>query len=408
MYRRFKKDFKITMNSEQNYLQFLSILSESKKNEHKFFDEKKQKEPIVKMGKNLWLFTRYEDINLILHDSNFLRLTDPSQNEVVRSILDLDFEAHMKYRKILNKVFNSSLIQSLKIDQKIYNNLQYYKNKETIDIVEDVAIPVPVSIMYEIFGAQTPSKEEVSLIKKWAGNVLMPIGISMNKESYKQFKSDIEAFSNYLINLIFSSKYEKKEGLINYLKSYSIDGKKLSNEEIFSLCALIFTAGFETTVGSITSSIFNIIEDQDIVKFKNLQISNNKIQISNELIRHSSSIRFASRRISEDYFFKQNLDKTILLPKGDHVILSLESGNRDSAIFKDPHTIILDRENSNKNLAFGAGAHYCLGANLAKAQVGSIVCNFFKNTNNLKIVGQPLRHPSQAINGFTELCVRVD
>jgi cytochrome P450 len=396
------------MNSEQNYLQFLSILSESKKNEHKFFDEKKQKEPIVKMGKNLWLFTRYEDINLILHDSNFLRLTDPSQNEVVRSILDLDFEAHMKYRKILNKVFNSSLIQSLKIDQKIYNNLQYYKNKETIDIVEDVAIPVPVSIMYEIFGAQTPSKEEVSLIKKWAGNVLMPIGISMNKESYKQFKSDIEAFSNYLINLIFSSKYEKKEGLINYLKSYSIDGKKLSNEEIFSLCALIFTAGFETTVGSITSSIFNIIEDQDIVKFKNLQISNNKIQISNELIRHSSSIRFASRRISEDYFFKQNLDKTILLPKGDHVILSLESGNRDSAIFKDPHTIILDRENSNKNLAFGAGAHYCLGANLAKAQVGSIVCNFFKNTNNLKIVGQPLRHPSQAINGFTELCVRVD
>jgi cytochrome P450 len=396
------------MTTEENYLQFLDMLSRTKKDQHKFFDEKKEKEPIFKFGKSHWVLTKYEDINLVLRDSNFLRMYDPNEENAMRSILDLDFKDHAKYRKILNKVFNSSLIQSLKIDEKIYNNLQKYKDKEIIDVVEDIALPVPIEIMFEILGAPLPSKEEISLIKKWASNVLISISIRMTKNTYKSYLNDVENLGNYLINLIFHNKYIKKEGLITYLKSCYVDGKKLSNEEIFSLCALVFVAGFETNVGSITSSIFNIIEEQDAAKFSNLYLSNNKIQISDELIRHSSSVCYVTRRVDKDYVMNKNSNNPILLPEGDLVMAYLESGNRDTDIFSDPHSIVLDRQNSNKNLGFGAGAHHCLGAGLARSLISPIICDFFKNTKNVQIIGKPIKHPSDALNGFSELCVMTD
>jgi cytochrome P450 len=350
------------MNIKKESLQFLDILSKPKKEQHKFFDEKKEIEPIFKFGKNHWVITKHEDINLILHNDNFLKMHSQNEPNSVRSILDLDFEDHAKYRRILNKVFNSSLTKSLNIDEKIYNNLQNFKNKQTIDIVEDVALPVPISVMFEILGLPLPDKEEISLIKQWAGNVLMSISIRMTKSSYKKYLEDIENISNYLINLIFNNKYKKKEGLITYLKSCYVDEKKISNEEIFLLCALIFVAGFETTVGSITSSIFNIIEEKNVNKFNSIHLSNNKIQISDELIRHSSSICYVTRRISKDYVMNKGSDGEILLPEGDLVMAYLESGNRDKQVFFDPHSIILDRKNSNKNLSFGGRCPFLLGS----------------------------------------------
>jgi cytochrome P450 len=405
MYERSREKFKNTMTSEENTLQFLDILSKPKKYQHNFFDEKKEIEPIFKFGKNHWIITRYEDINLILHDDNFLKMYNPNEPNAVRSILDLDFEDHMKYRKILNKVFNSSLTKSLKIDEKIYNNLQTYKNKEIINIIDDVALPVPILVMFEIFGVPLPSKEEISLIKKWTSSSLIPMSIRITKRGYKEYSEDIENLSNYLINIIFNDKKTKKEGLITYLRSCYLDGRKLNNEEIFSICALIFLAGFETTLGSISSSIFNIIEDKHIDKFNNQTTLNNKIQMSNEIMRHSSNIRYTTRVASNDYVMNENSNNPIFLSQGDFVIAYLESGNRDKTIFKDPHNIILNRENSNKNLGFGGGAHHCLGAGLAREQLSPIICSFFKNIKNPVIVGEPIKNPSDAVNGFSDLHV---
>jgi len=394
------------MNLQEDYSEFLEITLKSKEDQYKYFDEKKQKEPIFKIKNDHWLISKYEDINTVLRSDNFLRMTDPNENDPVRSLLDLDFEDHSKYRKMLNQVFNSSLVKKLKIEQKVEYNLKQIQNKEKIDIIKDVAIPVPLQIMMEILGAPMPEEKEILLIKSWVTNIFNPVGVHVTRNSYKQYMDDMESLCTYLINMIFSNRYKKQDGLINYLKNYYVDGKKLSNEEILSICGLIFVAGFETTVGSITSSIFSIVQDKELLfNFQNLKIQDKTSQISDELIRHSSSVCYVARRISKDYTFYQNSDNPIFLPEGDFVLAHLESGNRDSTVFENPHNIILDRSNSNRHLGFGVGVHYCLGAMLARAEVAPIVNYFFKNVKNPRITESPTRHPSYAINGFSELCV---
>jgi cytochrome P450 len=104
------------MNLQEDYSEFLEITLKSKDDQYKYFDEKKQKEPIFKIKNDHWIVSRYDDINTILRSDSFLRMTDPNENDPVRSLLDLDFEDHGKYRKMLNQVFNSSLVKKLKIE----------------------------------------------------------------------------------------------------------------------------------------------------------------------------------------------------------------------------------------------------------------------------------------------------
>jgi cytochrome P450 len=394
------------MNLQEDYSEFLEITLKSKDDQYKYFDEKKQKEPIFKIKNDHWIVSRYDDINTILRSDSFLRMTDPNENDPVRSLLDLDFEDHSKYRKMLNQVFNSSLVKKLKIEQKVEENLKQIKSKETIDVVKDIAVPVPLQVIMEILGAPMPQEEEALLIKSWASNIFNSVGVHITRSGYKQYIEDMESLCTYLINVIFSDKYKKQDGLIDYLKNYYIDGKKITNQEILSICALIFVAGFETNVGSITSSIFSITQDEELLSnFQNLQIQNKTSQVSYELIRHSSSVCYAARWVGQDYVFYQDSDSPVFLSEGDFVLAHLESGNRDSTIFESPHDIILDRHNSNKHLGFGVGVHYCLGAMLARAEVAPVVDYFFKNVKNPRITGNPVRHPSYAINGFSELCV---
>lgn len=394
------------MSTQEDYSEFLEITLKSKDNQYKYFDQKKQDQPIFKIKDDHWVISRYEDINTVLRNDTFLRMTDPNENDPVRSLLDLDFEDHGKYRKMLNQVFNSSLVKKLKIEQKVEDNLKKIQEKEVIDVVKDVAVPVPLQVIMETLGAPMPEDEDISLIKSWASNIFNSVGVHITRNSYKQYMDDMESLCNYLINVIFSEKYQKQDGLIKYLKNYYIDGKRITNEEILSICALIFVAGFETNVGSITSSIFNIIENEDLLlEFQNLKIDDKVFQVSDELIRHSSSVCYAARRVGKDYTFYKDSDNPITLPEGDFVIAHLESGNRDITMFNNPHSIILDRHNSNKHLGFGVGVHYCLGALFARAEVSQIVSYFFKNVKNPKITGNPVRHPSYAINGFADLCV---
>jgi cytochrome P450 len=394
------------MNLQEDYSEFLEITLKSKDDQYKYFDEKKEKEPIFKIKNDHWVVSRYNDISTVLRNDSFLRMTDPNESDPIRSLLDLDFEDHGKYRKMLNQVFNSSLVKKLKIEQKVEENLKQIQRKEVIDIVKDVAVPVPLQVIMEILGAPMPEEEEILLIKSWASNIFNSVGVHITKNSYKQYIDDMESLCTYLINVIFSEKYKKQDGLINYLKNYYIDGKRISNEEILSICALIFVAGFETNVGSITSSIFTILQSKELLStFQKTKIEDKVFQVSDELIRHSSSVCYAARRLGKDYTFYENSDNPIVLPEGDFVIAHLESGNRDSNIFQNPHNIILDRHNSNKHLGFGVGVHYCLGALFARAEVSPVVDYFFKNIKNPEISGNPVRHPSYAINGFAELCV---
>jgi len=375
------------------------IYSKPKSDQYLFFDQKKDLEPVFKIAKNYWMVTDYDNTAKILRSKSFLRMEKPNIDNAVRSILDLDFDDHTKYRSLISQPFMSSKINILEIEKKISFLINECKNKNKIDILNDIAIPLPIMTISEILGLECPPVSDFEKIKEWSTGCMGVTDLNLSLSNYKKYTEDIENISYYLMNLFFNKKHQKTYGLINSLRNSVIDGRAVTDEEIFVMCTLIFVAGFETNVNAVTSGIYSILKDQKLLT----EISKNKLKenISDEIIRHSSPICYVNRRCAEDYV----VSDSITIPKGDLVILHLESANRDKSIFENPHEINFKRNNSEKHLAFGAGPHHCLGFSLAKKQIDLIIKAFFINFSKYQIEREPIRHPSYSVNGFVDFCV---
>jgi len=380
------------------------------KNPYPYLKDLRLNDPIHLTADGVILLTRYNDVAKCLKVQSYPHQIKSFDNGIVHAILDIDPPNHTKLRRFVAPMFTHSAIQELSgsINMTIDKYISKALDKEEVDIVNDIALPITFDTLSSMLGINSNDYEQA---KKWAVEIfslMQPISNLENRkrgsENRKRGIKITKEFFIYMTNSIFSKNQIKDGSIISFLKNQEIDNVKLTPEELVSTMAIIYIAGFETTVNSITNSLYNLVgKEEEVYKITNNHYRDS--EIADELLRHTTTIQMIIRKSLKDQVIKSKNDSKII-QKDQLIILHLGSANRDEDIFSNAENINIGRHNANRHLAFAAGAHYCLGATLARMQIEKIVKGFLSKVKNLELVEEPILRDNLSLRAYDHLYMR--
>lgn len=340
-----------------------------------------------------WFLTRYSDVQTVLTDPRFCVDDLPERlDEKALHLKQGDFEPltqtidkwlffveppdHTRLRSIVSKVFSTTRTEPMRtrIQAIVDRLIDAVPNPGQMDIMADLAAPLPAIVSAEILGI--PSGEHQHLMQ-WAYDLFHVFDQPLSLQDYQQINEVAGEFRAYFQRLIFGLRYQPQDSLIAKLVEAKQQGK-LSHDELLSFVTMLFSVGQETTENLIGNGILALLEHpQQLAELKqNPSLIGSAIE---ELLRYDSPVQIISRMAIEAV----ELDDKIIR-KGDKVNLLLGAANRDPAKFSEPDRLDLHRQESQR-LPFGAGIHYCLGAELARVQGQVAINTVVQRLNHLKL-----------------------
>jgi len=356
--------------------------TEFKHQAYKFYDNLRISKPIYPFtlpnNQKAWLITRYKDALMILKDKRFIKnpytLFDSNQLKdiipvqemevLISHMLNSDPPDHNRLRNLVHKAFTSKTIENLRGQvQDIANDLlDSLKYKNNIDLINEYAFPLPIMVIGKMLGI--PEKD-FRQFRNWS-NTIIEAGNLPGK--MHEALPEINSFRGYLSKLIKNKRQNPGVDLITNLIHAEDEGQFLTERELYSTIFLLIIAGHETTVNLIGNGVLALLENPE--QLERLRENPNLIKSAvEEMLRFYSPVELTTNRWArEDIVIDGNKIK-----KGEMVVVSLASANRDQNQFKEPQKFDISRED-NKHIAFGMGIHYCLGAPLARLE-GEIAIN---------------------------------
>ncbi len=336
-----------------------------------------------------WLITRYSDVQDVLKDARFAKnprnAMSPEQlkkrpwipsmfKPLEQNMLDLDSPDHTRLRALVHKAFTPRLIEQMRDQIQALTDelLDAAEPKGSMDLIADFALPLPLTIIGRILGV--PAKDNHKF-HRWT-KTLLSAGTNTN---YVVFIPIIMRFMGYLKKLIKERRAHPKDDLVTALVQAKDGSDKLSGDEVLAMIFLLLVAGHETTVNLIGSGSLALLEHPDQLEKLRSEPAIIKPAIE-ELLRFVCPVEMATERYARE-------DITIAgttIPRGELVLAVLGSANRDANYFDNPDILDVTREN-NKHLAFGLGAHYCLGAPLSRVEGQIAISTLIRRMPNLRL-----------------------
>lgn len=364
-----------------------------------------------------FMVTRYEDVQAIFKDPRFstdmrrrgsgdvngglVRFAPRSMRILGNQMVTQDDPNHARLKNLVHKAFTPARIASLhgRIEVITKDLLDDAAKRDVIDIVEDFALPLPMTVISEMLGVPEHMRKP---FRDLMTGMLDAPGVALFR-AFRQFSTTrkLIAFLNDLINL---RRREPDDGMITALIAAEQSGDTLDQEELIGMIFVLLLAGHETTVNLIANGVLALLENPD--QFRLLRDNPQHIKTAiEEFLRFTNPVEHGVVRFATEDLPVQG----VTIPKGSVVMAMLSSANRDEAVFKDPDTLDVTRD-PNRHLAFGVGMHYCLGAPLARME-GAIAINaLLARFPNLQLAIPPTAvrwRPSIAnFRGLMELPVR--
>ena len=365
-----------------------------------------------------WAITKHEDIieiekqnELFINDPRTTLMDIPTEDAIkeftggshllVRSLVHMDNPDHQLYRSLTQKWFAPPNLESLKKD--IRNIAKEYVNKmvdhgNECDFAKDVAIFYPLRVIMSILGV--PKEDEPRMLRLTQELFGGRDEDMIRDESETSSESNtITDFFEYFNSLTEDRRKNPTNDVSSVIANAKINNEQLGHLEAMSYYIIIATAGHDTTSSSTAGGILALIENPDqLSKLKN----NPSLMTSavEETIRWVTPVKNFFRTATQNYDLKDREIK-----KDDSILLCYPSGNRDEEIFADPFKFKVDRS-PNRHLAFGHGAHLCLGKYLAKIEMEIFYEELFKKIDNIQLNGEPEWVKASFVSGLKSLPIK--
>ena len=365
-----------------------------------------------------WAITKHEDIieiekqnELFINDPRTTLMDIPTEDAIkeftggshllVRSLVHMDNPDHQLYRSLTQKWFAPPNLESLKKD--IRNIAKEYVNKmvdhgNECDFAKDVAIFYPLRVIMSILGV--PKEDEPRMLRLTQELFGGRDEDMIRDESETSSESNtITDFFEYFTALTEDRRKNPTNDVSSVIANAQINNEQLGHLEAMSYYVIIATAGHDTTSSSTAGGILALIENpEQLSKLKN----NPSLMTSavEETIRWVTPVKNFFRTATQNYDLKDRKIK-----KDDSILLCYPSGNRDEEIFDDPFEFKVDRS-PNRHLAFGHGAHLCLGKYLAKIEMEIFYEELFKKIENIELNGEPEWVKASFVSGLKSLPIR--
>ena len=344
-------------------------------------------EPLVKVempyGGDAWLATRYEDVKIVLADPRFSRaeavgkdvprVMPPIEQET--SILSMDPPEHSRLRKLVARAFTARQIERLRPrTQAIVDELldRMIAAGSPADLAESLAWPLPITVICELLGVPVEDRDK---FRVWTDRLL-----SLSGAEIEQTEQARESLDAYLAELIARRRVEPTEDLLGQLVVARDEGERLSEGELVAFGVTLLVAGHETTANQTGNFVFLLLDQpqlwQQLVGDPDLVPA--AVEELTRFVPLGASAAFA-RIATEDLELGGRLVR-----KGESVVTTIASANRDEAVFDRPDEINLTRE-QNPHVGFGYGVHHCLGAPLARLELQLAVGTLVRRLPGLRL-----------------------
>lgn len=320
---------------------------------------------------------RFQDVSDILLDpSRFVSGQGQGPNFVPAAGIVSDPPMHTFYRSLVQDDFKPAAIAKLRprLEAIADDLLDAVEDKEVWDLHDDLAFPLPVTIICEIFGIPT---DDIQQFKLWSDASVA----ALSAQDPAPYEAELVRMRAYLIDLMRAKHDDLSDNsLLARIARARRDGVELTDEEAVSLVTALFVAGNETTTSLITNFMWRMLSGDYLwADFCAGKFSVE--QAINESLRYDPPLLGLFRTTSRD----AEIGDTPI-PEGTKVLTHYAAANRDPAVFENPDLFDPYRP-IQKILSFGLGLHFCLGSELAKLEAKTSLEALRDRFPNLRLAG---------------------
>ncbi len=365
-----------------------------------------------------WMVSRFADVNGLLRDRRLGRTYlhvashaemgrdeppewhDPFWRLVQSGMLDREPPDHTRLRRLVSKAFTPATVEGMRprieaiVDQLIGRALEAAE----FDLIADVAEPLPVTVVAELLGVPEADRH---LLRPWSADICLMYELSPSEDSQRAAVAASLAFGGYLRDLARDRRVHPGDDLISGLAQVAEAGDTLTEDELIGTCALLLNAGHEASVNGTGNAWWTLFRHPDALAALRADPSLVPSAIE-ELLRFDTPLPMFERWVLEDIELYG-----VRIERGAELALQFASANRDPEGIERPDSLVLDRR-PNPYISFGAGIHYCLGAPLAKLEMGILFDALLRRMPGLELVSTPVWKPTFVLRGLQSLPVVVE
>ncbi|MGE2691279.1 cytochrome P450 [Mycolicibacterium pulveris] len=326
----------------------------------------------------------------------------PLWDRVTRSILNMDGDEHRRLRGLVSRAFTPRGTARMEptIHTVVNELIDRVATDGGCDFVADIARPYPIPVICALLGAP---REDWQQFSRWAEDIfkIVSFDCDLAEEEPAILKAWGE-FDDYIDEMIGRRRNRLTDDLLSELIRAEDDGDRLNEGELRMLAFSILVAGTDTTRSQLAASMQVLCDhpDQWALLQDRPELAMPAVE---ETMRHSPSMCSTVRSAIDDVTIG---DYTF--PAATFIIVNTYAANRDPAIYDDPTRFDITRQDPPPILTFGGGAHYCLGANLARRELAEALIILARRIPNVRRVGQAPWKPLLGMSGPTALHVEFD
>jgi cytochrome P450 len=364
-------------------------------------------------GPGYWVITKHEDVRLVSRDARqFISsggtstmdlehsdTASPAYEMLRRTLVITDPPQHTKLRALVNKAFTPQAVTRVEpvIRAVVAGLIQEARSKQEFDFVGDVAARVPFGVTCELVGI--PGQDRGALFQSIAPIMGSHVDHAPDEEGGPMAAA--VALIDYLRGLIGERTRSPGRDLVSGLVGAELDGERLDTLDMLAMVILLFVAGVETTVNAISGGMRAFFDHPNERRRVEEDPSLWPTAVE-EILRWTSPTMVSMVRTATDGYELRGQP----IERGQKVTLWYGSANRDRDVFAGPDRFEVGRT-PNDHLAFGHGAHFCLGASLARVEIRLALAAVLEGLPGLEPAGEPVRLRSNILSGFERMPVRV-
>jgi cytochrome P450 len=325
----------------------------------------------------------------------------------VSTMLTLDPPLQTRYRKAVGRAFSTRRIESLepRIRKIAVDLFDGWPDSGRVDFMRQAAIPFPVRVIADMLSM--PLEREAD-VKRWSDDSVASIGVTIGVERALEAARSIVEMQQYVASLLEERQREPRDDFLSELVAAEFEDmegntRKLEIPEMISIVQQLMVAGNEATTKGITEIMKLLIENPD--EWKRVHEDPSTIPaMAEEGLRLASPNQGLFRVCTKDTEVAG-----VQIPKGQMLWVMFGSANRDERVFPDPDRFDPTRKNLSDTFAFGRGAHFCIGAPLARLEIRVLFEELAKRLNTVRFApGTTLEYePSFILRGLKELEIEI-
>lgn len=360
-----------------------------------------------------WLVSRYAEVNALLRDrrlgrtylhvgshAEFDRPEDPAELapfwRLVRAgMLDMEPPDHTRTRRLVSQAFTPRRVEALRpAIQRIADGLvDRLVADGGGDLIAGYAEPLPVTVIAELLGVPEADRH---LLRPWSADICGMYELKPSAAAAVRAVKACNDFSAYLLDLADHRRANPSDDLISALVAVRDQGDKLTDDELVGTCALLLNAGHEATVNVTGNGWWALLRNPEA--WQQLRADPGLVPSAvEELMRYDTPLQMFERWVLTDI---EVLGQPIA--RGAELALLFGSANHDPTVFADPGRLDITRLD-NPHLSFGAGIHFCLGAPLARLELGISFETLLRRAPNLRVRTEPRWNTGYIIRGLSAL-----